>query len=65
MIAYKATDAINENGGKIGLEADRGTTFLIMTWVATVLMLLGTIGWIGEFFMGRKSRYFSKEEVYY
>lgn len=45
------------------MQADRGTAFLAMTWTASILMLLGTIGWVGEFFMGRRSSYY-KEEYY-
>lgn len=60
-MVYKATEAINEFGGDIGLQADRGTAFLAMTWTATILMLLGTVGWVGEYFMGRRSTVFKED----
>jgi SUR7/PalI family len=63
VIIFKGTDAINNFGGKIGLEAERGTTFLGMTWTATILMLLSTLGWVGEYIMGRRTSFI--EEKYY
>lgn len=66
VIIYRVTDAINDSGAAIGLEADRGTAFLGMTWTATILMLLATIGWVGEFLMGRRSsNSYYKQEPYY
>lgn len=64
FVIFRATQAVNEFGGDIGLAADRGTAFLGMTWTATILMLLATVGWVGEFMMGRR-RSFYKEESYY
>ncbi len=34
-----------------------------MTWTATLLMLLATMGWVGEFMTGRRSSY-RKDEYY-
>ncbi|ERF69489.1 hypothetical protein EPUS_01818 [Endocarpon pusillum Z07020] len=64
VVIFRATQAVNDFGGDIGLAADRGTAFLGMTWTATILMLLATIGWVGEFMMGRRRSVY-KEESYY
>jgi hypothetical protein len=43
VIVEKGVDVINKHGKEIGIAATKGVTFLTMTWVATVSMLLGTI----------------------
>jgi hypothetical protein len=63
VIIFRATSAVAEFGGDIGLGATRGNAFLAMTWTATILMLFATIGWVGEFMMGRRNIY--KQDRYY
>jgi len=63
VIIFKATSAVTEFGAGIGLAATQGNTFLAMTWTATILMLFATIGWVGEFMMGRRNVY--KQDRYY
>jgi xanthine/uracil permease len=63
VVIFRATSAVTEFGGGIGLVATRGNTFLAMTWTATILMLFATFGWVGEFMMGRRRTY--KQERYY
>jgi SUR7/PalI family len=62
-VIFKGTAAINEFGSSIGLQAVRGTAFLAMTWTATVLMLLASVGWVGEFLTGRRRSY--RQDKYY
>ncbi|KXT07287.1 hypothetical protein AC578_428 [Pseudocercospora eumusae] len=44
-VAVKASDVINKYGNDIGVSAGKGKKFLIITWVATGLLLLASILW--------------------
>jgi hypothetical protein len=55
-IVTKGTDVINKYGDDIGVSAERGNKFLIITWVATGLMLLASIVWCFACIKGRKTR---------
>ncbi|KAL9102450.1 MAG: hypothetical protein Q9163_002411 [Psora crenata] len=47
-------DTINEHGNDIGVFADKGNTFIGMTWAATVLVMLAGAVWTLEVIRGRK-----------
>jgi hypothetical protein len=49
-------DAINKYGKPIGIAAYKGTTFMAMTWVATVVMFLAACLWIAECCTGRRKK---------
>ena len=55
-IAVKGVDVINEHGDEIGLQAQRGNKFLILTWIATGLMLLASIVWCLDCVVGSRRR---------
>lgn len=44
-IGAKGASIINKYGHEIGIAANKGTKFLILTWVATGLMRIGTFVW--------------------
>ncbi|KAL3428457.1 SUR7 protein [Phlyctema vagabunda] len=52
----KAASVIRRYGNDIGIFADKGTKFLILTWVATACMFIASIAWIFEFCAGRSKR---------
>ncbi|WPG97324.1 Hypothetical protein R9X50_00009800 [Acrodontium crateriforme] len=53
-IAVKASDVINDHGSEAGLHADKGTKFMILTWVATGLMFVTSLIWCFVCVKGRK-----------
>lgn len=53
-VAVKAQDVINDHGNAVGVSAKKGGKFMVLTWVATGLMLLNTIVWFGECVVGRR-----------
>ena len=55
LIQVKATHIINKYGNDIGVYADEGKKYLILTWVATSVMLLATFVWVAEFCVGRRN----------
>lgn len=55
-IAVKGADVINEYGDDIGIQAQRGDKFLILTWIATGLMLLASIVWCFDCILGSRRR---------
>jgi len=55
-IVVKGTDIINDHGHEIGVSAQRGTKFLIITWVATGLMLLASMVWCFDCVVGRRHK---------
>jgi hypothetical protein len=64
VVIFRATSAVAEFGAGIGLGATRGNTFLAMTWTATIMMLFATIGWVGEFMMGRRRNVYKQDRYY-
>lgn len=60
-LASKFTKDINKFGKPIGVSASKGKEFLALTWVATALMLLGSLLWIGECCAGRRK---SRSDTY-
>ena len=68
-VIVKATDVINKHGNDVGISAAKGTKFLILTWVATALMLVASMAWCFDCIVGRKkhhksSRSYSGEPKY-
>ena len=55
-IINKVCKVVNEHGNDIGVEASKGTTFIGMTWAATVLVILAGVVWVVEFIKGRRER---------
>lgn len=55
-IAVKATQLINDKGESIGISAQKGTKFLIITWVATALLLVASLVWCVDCVAGRRRR---------
>jgi len=55
-IVSKSTDLINKYGNDVGISAQKGGKFLVLTWVATALMLIASMVWCFDFIVGRKSK---------
>lgn len=55
-IAVKAASIINDKGNRIGISAQKGGKFLILTWVATGLLLVASFVWCFDCIVGRRSR---------
>jgi hypothetical protein len=55
-IAVKGASVINEYGDEVGLQATQGSKFLVLTWVATGLMLLSSIVWCFDCVVGSRRR---------
>lgn len=53
-VAVKGARTINKYGGEVGVSADRGNKFLVITWVATGLLLLSSVVWCVLAVMGRR-----------
>jgi hypothetical protein len=57
VVINKGSNIINKYGNPIGVEAHRGTKFLIIAWVGTGFMILASITWCFECIIGhRKTR---------
>lgn len=56
-IINRVVDAVNIYGNEVGVLAYRGTTFIGMTWAATLLVLLSGVVWAFEFFRDRQERF--------
>jgi hypothetical protein len=54
-IAVKATHVINHYGHDIGISANKGPKFLILTWVATGVMFVASVVWCLDCIVGRRS----------
>ncbi|KAK0946550.1 hypothetical protein LTR29_002018 [Friedmanniomyces endolithicus] len=63
-VAVKAVDVINTYGNQIGAQASTGSKFLVLTWVATAVMLVASIVWCFECLVGRKGTRYRSKEVY-
>lgn len=53
-VGVKGAEIVNKYGGEIGIAASKGKGFLILTWVSTGCMFLGTFVWCFAFFEGRR-----------
>jgi hypothetical protein len=52
----KAAHLINKYGNEIGLYAYKGGKYLTITWVSVAVMAVASLGWVGEFCVGRRNR---------
>jgi len=59
-IISKATHVINKYGNDIGITANKGTKFLVLTWVATALMLVASMVWCFDCIFGTRRQRASK-----
>ena len=55
-VIVKVTNLVNKHGSDIGLAAERGKTFIGMTWAATLLVLLASFMWFVEILVGRRKQ---------
>lgn len=55
-LIVKAVNAINYYGNDVGIAAYKGSSFLALTWVATVLMFLAAVGWLVDCCVGSSRR---------
>ena len=55
-IVVKATDLVNKYGNDVGISAQKGGKFLVLTWVATGLMFVASIVWCFDCVVGRKRK---------
>lgn len=53
-IAVKSADIINKYGNDVGISAQKGSKFLVLTWVATAVMLVASMVWCFDCIVGRK-----------
>ncbi|KAF2498157.1 integral membrane protein-like protein [Lophium mytilinum] len=56
VVIDKSSSVVNKYGKPIGVEAHRGAKFLIITWVATALVILASIAWCFECVIGSRKR---------
>lgn len=52
--AVKASEVINKYGNDIGVSANKGSKFLVLTWVATGVMLVASVVWCFDCIQGRR-----------
>lgn len=55
-IAVKGASVINKYGDDVGVSAQQGNKFMILTWVSTGSMLLASIVWCFDCIVGRRRR---------
>ncbi|KAI4728667.1 integral membrane protein-like protein [Aureobasidium sp. EXF-10728] len=60
-VAVKASNVVNGFGGHVGVRADRGARFMVLTWVASGLCALNVFVWVFECLRGRRR---AKRESY-
>lgn len=53
-IAVKASHVINHYGNDIGISAQKGGKFLVLTWVATAVMLVASMVWCFDCIVGHR-----------
>ncbi|KAK5127201.1 hypothetical protein LTR85_008563 [Meristemomyces frigidus] len=59
-IAVESADVINKYGNDVGISAQKGSKFLVLTWVATAVMLVASMVWCFDCIVGRKHQKTSK-----
>jgi hypothetical protein len=55
-IAVKAAHIINEKGDRIGISAQKGSKFMVLTWVATACLLVASLVWCFDCVVGRRNK---------
>lgn len=56
VISVQASNVVNRYGNEIGIQASKGARFLIITWVATGLLLVASVVWCFDCIVGGKRR---------
>ncbi|KAF2869399.1 actin cortical patch SUR7/pH-response regulator pali [Massariosphaeria phaeospora] len=56
-VLVKGTEVINQYGGQIGIEADRGNKFLALTWAATAVMFVAVVIWCIDMCIPRRNKH--------
>jgi hypothetical protein len=54
--AVKAAKVVNDKGERVGISAQKGNKFLILTWVATGVLLVASLVWCFDCVVGRRRR---------
>lgn len=57
-IINQIVDSVNTYGKDVGIAAYKGTTFIGMTWAATIVILISGFTWVVEFIRGRRAARF-------
>ncbi|POR38809.1 Uncharacterized protein TPAR_00994 [Tolypocladium paradoxum] len=52
----KGVREINDKGAKVGISAERGTQFYLLSWIATGFMLAVAIFWLAQFLALRRKK---------
>lgn len=55
-VAVKAEHVVNKHGTQVGVSAKKGKGFLVLTWLATLLMFLSLIVWGVVCVVGRRKK---------
>lgn len=55
-ISVKAAHIINDKGNGIGISAQKGSKFMILTWVATACLLVASMVWCFDCVVGRRNK---------
>jgi hypothetical protein len=55
-VAVKGSSVINQYGNDVGVQANRGSKFLALTWAATALMFVTLVCWSLEICFGHRKR---------
>lgn len=63
-IAVKAANIINDKGDRIGISAQKGNKFMILTWVATGCLLLASLVWCFDCVIGRRNMNRNRKGAY-
>lgn len=56
VLQNKAAGIINKFGNDIGVYAYKGHKYLVMTWVATAVVAVATMFWVGIFCIGHRQK---------
>ena len=55
-IAVKAAKVINDKGDRVGISAQKGNKFMILTWVATGCLFVASLVWCFDCVVGRRNK---------
>lgn len=55
-IAVKAAKIINDKGDRVGISAQKGNKFMILTWVATGCLFVASLVWCFDCVVGRRNK---------
>jgi hypothetical protein len=55
-IAVKAAKIINDKGDRVGISAQKGDKFMILTWVATGCLFVASLVWCFDCVVGRRNK---------